>query len=239
MIGGFIITGNVSKKVIVRGIGPSLAQFGIAGALADPILELHKPNGSVVINDNWRSTQQAEIQASGIPPDENLESAIVAVLPPGAYTAILRGKNSSTGVGLVEVYDLDAAASSKLTNISTRGLIQTKENVMIGGIIIGPAGGASGPMLLRAIGPSLGDQSIQTPLQDPTLELHDGNGVVIAFNDNWKDSQQAAIQATGIPPPNDKGSAILITLSPGRYTAIVRGKNNTTGVGLVEVYKLP
>jgi uncharacterized delta-60 repeat protein len=238
MIGGFIITGNQAKRVIVRAIGPSLASAGLSGALADPMLELHKADGSVVTNDNWRSTQQAEILATGLVPKNNFESAIVATLPPGNYTAIVRGKNNTTGIAVIEAYDLDQVADAQLANISSRGFVQAGDNVMIGGIIVGPTGTSGGKMLIRAIGPSLSAAGIANPLRDPTLALHNGNGQSIALNDNWKSTQQAAIQATGIPPANDKESAIVASLPPGNYTAIVRGKNNTTGVALVEAYRI-
>ena len=148
----------------------------------------------------------------------------------------MRGKNNGTGVGLVEVYDLDQAANSQLANISTRGFVDTGDNVMIGGFIVG--GASSTTVLVRALGPSLVDDGVANPLLDPTLELHDFNGAQIAFDDNWKDSQQAEIEATTIPPTDDHEAAILSDLNPGAYTAIVRGKNNTTGVGLMEVYNL-
>ena len=187
-------------------------------------------------NDNWKTDQQAEIEATTISPTNDFESAIVATQPAGAaYTAILRGKNGSTGVGLVEAYDLDTAANSKLANISTRGFVDTLDNVLIGGFILG---GGSAKVIVRAIGPSLTGAGVVGALQDPTLELHDALGVSINSNDNWKDTQQSEITATGIPPSNDKESAIVQTLPPGSYTAIVRGKNDTTGVGLVEVYQL-
>jgi hypothetical protein len=236
LIGGFIITGTGPKRVILRGIGPSLSGQGLTGVLPDPTLELH---GAVSINnDNWRDTQEAEIQATGIPPSNDLESAIVASLEPGAYTAILAGKENTTGIGLVEVYDLDQPAGSKLANISTRGFVETGDNVMIGGFITGPANTGATRVLIRAIGPSLGSSGIQDSLQDPTLELHDGSGALIAMNDNWRDTQEAEIIATEIPPTDDRESAILQTLAPGNYTAIVRGKDNTTGVALVEAYNL-
>ena len=236
LIGGFIITGTGPKRVILRGIGPSLSGQGLTGVLPDPTLELH---GAVSINnDNWRDTQEAEIQATGIPPSNDLESAIVASLEPGAYTAILAGKENTTGIGLVEVYDLDQPAGSKLANISTRGFVETGDNVMIGGFITGPADTGGTTVLIRAIGPSLGAVGIQDSLQDPTLELHDGSGALIAMNDNWRDIQEAEIIATEIPPTDDRESAILQTLAPGNYTAIVRGKDNTTGVALVEAYNL-
>lgn len=235
LIGGFIINGTGTKRVIVRGIGPSLGALGVPGVLADPTLELH---GAVSINnDNWRDTQEAEIIATGLPPSNNLESAIVADLTPGPYTAILAGKDSATGVGLVEVYDLDQSAGSKLANISTRGFVDIADNVMIGGFIAGPMSGATN-VLLRGIGPSLVGVGIQDALQDPVMELHDGSGATIATNDNWRDTQQVEIEATGLAPTDDHESAILQTLAPGSYTAIVRGTNETTGVGLVEAYNL-
>ena len=235
LIGGFIITGTQPKKVIVRAIGPSLP---LAGKLADPVLELHGPAGfATLTNDNWRSDQQAEIIATGIPPTNDLESAIVATLPANGagYTAIVRGMNNGTGIGLVEAYDLDNAVASKLANISTRGLVQTGDNVLIAGTII--QGPTSQQVLVRAIGPSL---DVPGKLADPTLELHDGNGALIAANDNWRSDQEAAIIATGIPPTNDLESAIVETLpaSGASYTAIVRGVNGTTGVALVEIYAL-
>jgi len=236
LIGGFIVTGNVPKQVIVRAMGPSLANFGVPGALADPILELHMSDGSVVTNDNWRDTQEQEIIDSTVPPSNNLESAIVATLDPNPYTAIVRGKNNGTGVGLVEVYDLDQAANSQLANISTRGFVDIGDNVMIGGFIVG--GDNSTTVLVRAIGPSLGATGVDDPLQDPTLELHDADGVQVAFDDNWRDTQEQEIIDTTIPPTDDREAAILADLTPAAYTAIVRGKNNTTGVGLMEVYNL-
>jgi hypothetical protein len=242
LIGGFIVTGTVPKKVILRAIGPSLgtATPPVAGALADPVLELHEPDGTVVTNDNWRDAQEAEIIASTIPPTDNLESAIVATLVPGAYTAIVSGKNGGTGIGLVEAYDLDQTADSELANISTRGFVEAGDNVMIGGFIVGGDGGRNVSVIVRAIGPSLGDANPPVPsaLADPILELHDGNGATLASNDNWKDTQEAEIIASTVPPTNDKESAIVATLAPGAYTAVVSGKNNTTGVALVEAYNL-
>jgi WD40 repeat protein len=239
LIGGFIVTGIDPKKVIVRATGPSLGMHEISGALGDPTLELHKPDGTVVMNDNWKDTQEAEIVASTIPPADDLESAIVATLAPGAYTAIVRGKDNGTGVGLVEAYDLDQAAASQLANISARGFVETGNNVMIGGFILG-GGGENGngnaSVVVRALGPSL---EVSGALADPTLELHDGNGALIRSNDNWKETQQADIEAAQLAPADDRESAIEATLAPGAYTAIVRGALDTTGVGLVEVYRLP
>ncbi len=238
LIGGFIITGNASKRVIIRGIGPSLGAAGVSGALGDPTLELRGSSGIVSTNDDWQSTQAAEIQATGVAPSHSLESAIVATLAPGSYTAILRGFNNGTGVGLVEVYDLDSAGDSRLANISTRGLVGTGDNVMIGGIIIGPVGGTASNVLVRALGPSLAQANIANPLADPTLELRNSQGALLSSNDDWRTTQQAAIQATGIPPSNNLESAVVTSLPPGSYTAIMRGVNNGTGVGLIEVYRL-
>jgi hypothetical protein len=247
LIGGFIITGTDPKQVIIRGIGPSLAQF-FSGALADPTLELHQGNTLLTMNDNWKtrsdgSSQQAEVEATGIPPTNELESAIVQTLAPGAYTAILGGKGDATGIGVVEAYDLNQAANSKLANIATRGFVDTGDNVMIGGVIVGPSGGASTNVVVRAIGPSLSNFGIAGALQDPTLELVNGSGTTVASNDNWKtrpdgSSQQAEIEATGLQPSDDRESALVQTVTPGNYTAIVRGKSNTTGVGVVEAYDL-
>ncbi len=242
LIGGFITTGNAPKKVLLRAIGPSLTDLGLTNVLADPVLELHEPDGTVVTNDNWKDTQETEIEATTIAPTNDLESAILVTLDPvdpaisgsGVYTAIVKGNNDGTGVALVEVYDLDQGADSQLANISTRGFVQGGDDVMIGGVIIGK----TSDVLLRAIGPELTQLGVSNALQDTTLELHDHNGVLITSNDDWKESQQAEIEATGIPPQDDRESAILMTLQPSSYTAIVRGKNDTTGVALVEAYQL-
>jgi probable HAF family extracellular repeat protein len=249
LIGGFIITGTEAKKVIIRGIGPSLANSGLQGVMADPTLELHQGSATIARNDNWKtrpdgSSQQAEIEATTIPPSNDLESAIVMTLNPGNYTAILADKNNGPGLGVVEVYDLAQQSNSKLANISTRGFVDTGDNVMIGGFIAGggSVGGYAGE-LVRAIGPSLTGAGVAGALQDTTLELYDGNGVLITSNDNWKlrpdgSSQEADIRATTIPPTDDRESAVVATLAPGNYTAIVRGVNNTTGIAVVEAYAL-
>jgi hypothetical protein len=238
MIGGFIITGTAPKKVIVRAIGPSL-QGVLAGALSDPVLELRHDNGSLIFqNDNWRddATQAAELEAHKIAPTHNLEAAMVATLAPGNYTASVRGKNGATGVGLVEVYDLDQAGGSKLANISTRGIVQSADEVLIGGFILG-GGDATARVLVRAIGPSLAS-FVSGALPDPVLELRDHNGALLRRNDNWKDEQQTQIEATKIPPSSNQESAIVADLPPGLYTAIVAG-NGSSGVGLIEIYNLP
>jgi hypothetical protein len=248
LIAGFIITGTDPKRVIIRGIGPSLG--GVPGALPDPTLELHQANTTLVVNDNWKmrqdgSSQQTEIEATGIPPTNDLESAIAVTLAPGSYTAILSGNNGASGIGVVEVYDLDQAAASELSNISSRGFVDVNNDVMIGGLIVGGANAdGRATVLVRAVGPSLSGSGVQGALPDPVLELHDSNGTTLATNDNWKindqtqQSQESAIRATTIVPSDDLEAALVTTLSPGSYTAVVRGKNNTTGVGLVEVYNL-
>jgi PKD repeat protein len=235
LIGGFIVTGTQPKKMIVRGIGPSLS---VDGKLADPTLELHDGSGAMIeSNDNWGdAANRQEIIDSKIPPTNELESAILRTVLPGAYTAILRGANNTTGVGVVEVYDLDLTVDSKLANISSRGLVKTGDNVMIAGFII--TGSATQKVIVRAIGPSL---SVPGKLEDPTLELHDQNGAVLDSNDNWIDSpnKQAIIDST-VAPTNDLESAIIATLpsSGAQYTAIVRGVNTTTGVAVVDVFAL-
>jgi hypothetical protein len=246
LIGGFIVTGTDAKKVMIRALGPTLP---VSRALADPVLELHNKSGAIATNDNWKindatgRSQESIIRATTIPPSSDLESAIIATLPANNsnYTAIVRGKSGGTGVGQVEVYDLGQAANSQLANISTRGFVDTGDNVMIGGLIAGPNTSGSSRVLVRAIGPSL---PVSGALQDPVLELHNANGSMIASNDNWKTnaqsghSQEADIRATAVAPTNDLESALLQTVAPGNYTAIVRGKNNKTGIGLVEVYNL-
>lgn len=245
LIGGFIVTGNADKKVLIRAIGPSLP---VSNALGDPMLELHDGNGGVIAtNDDWKTddntgqSQQTAIEATKVPPSSDLESALIATLPANnsAYTAIVRGKNEEQGVGLVEVYDLGSGVDWQLVNISTRGFIDTGDNVMIGGLITGPTDAPGTNVLVRAIGPSL---PVSDALADPVLELHDADGNVVATNDNWKvddtsgDSQEDQIRATGVPPSNDFESALVQAVSPGSYTAIVRGNGETTGIGLVEVY---
>lgn len=240
LIGGLIVSGTSPKNILIRGLGPSLADQNVPNLLADPTLELRDVAGALVTsNDNWRDTQEQAIIDTTIPPTNNLESAIVATLDPGNYTAILRGKNNATGNGLVEVYDLQPATDldTRLVNISTRGFVQTGDDVMIGGVII--QGAAEKHLLLRAIGPSLADAGVANPLLDPTLDLVDVNAMVVATNDNWRDTQEQAVIDSTIPPSDDRESAIDVHLMPGNYTAIVRGKSNATGNALVEVYELP
>jgi sugar lactone lactonase YvrE len=237
LIGGFIVAGPGQKSVVLRGMGPSLARAGIAGALADPTLELRNHAGGLLaMNDNWKDTQQAAITNSGLAPRNDLESAIVATLAPGAYTAIERGKNDATGVGLVELYDLAQTVPAKLGNISTRALVGTGSDVVIAGFILGNGNGAT--VLVRGLGPSLRQAGITNPLANPTLELRDRNGQLLSANDNWKSRQATAIQATDIAPTNDLESAIVATLPAGPYSAIMQGNHAGTGVGLIEVYAI-
>ena len=238
LIGGFIVAGAQPKKVIIRAIGPSLAQAGISGALADPVLELHDQTGALIAtNDNWRDAQETEIETSGIPPVNDLESAIVRTLAPGSYTAIVAGNNGATGTAVVEAYDLQEIASATLANISTRGAVNPESDVIIGGFIVFGTDGNT-RVLIRAIGPSLAGSGIANPMPDPTLELRDENGTLITENDNWRDGPQTEIEETSLAPSNDLESVIVTTLPSGPYTAIVRERNGQSGIGLFEVYNL-
>lgn len=243
LIGGFIIAGNAPKSVAVRGIGPSLAAFGISDALADPILELRAANGALLFqNDDWQDdpSQAAQFVAMGLALGDPRESGIIATLEPGAsYTAILAGNNGGTGIGLVEVYDTNQTANSQMANISTRGFVQTGNNVMIGGFILGGNSLNTG-VVVRGIGPSLGQFGLSPVLIDPTLELYDGNGALLISNDDWQeDSVQAAQLSTrGLAPADAKESGIFASLPPGAFTAILAGKNGGTGIGLVEIYNV-
>jgi hypothetical protein len=236
-IGGFIITGSIPKHVLIRGIGPSLTGFGVLNVLADPVLELHGPGAfATITNDNWRQTQEAEIQATGIPPTNDFESAIVATLAPGAYTAIVRGNGNTSGVALVEVYDLNQSADSKLANLSTRAFVGTDNNIVIAGFLLGSSG--DDRVVVRGIGPSLTAAGVPNALPDPTLELRDGNGALLSANNDWQDNpaQAAELTAAGLAPTNNLESAMVATLPPGLYTALLSGANNGTGIGVVEVY---
>jgi hypothetical protein len=234
MIGGFIVTGNESKRVIIRGIGPSMTGAGVLGVISDPILRLFGSSGSpLAVNDNWQDTQQAEIEATGVAPQDTREAAIVATLAPGGYTATLADANGNQGVGLVEVYDLNTAVGARLANISTRGSVQIADNVMIGGFSLGGTSINPAKVVVRAIGPSLAANGITN-----TLQLFDNNGQSVAFNDNWQDdpAQAAQLQALGFAPQNAQESALVTMLPPGLYTAVVAGQGGGTGIGLIEVY---
>ncbi len=246
LIAGFIISGNASKHVLIRAIGPSLSEHHIANPLADPTLELHDETHLLATSDDWGdSTDRQEIMDTDLPPESSKEATIVATLPapPPAkgyalYTAIMRGLGGN-GVGLVEIYDLDTAPSARLANISSRGFVQTGEDVMIGGFII--SGASPAKVLVRGLGPSLSEQHIANPLADPTLELRNAQGVKIEENNDWQTAANVPdIEATELQPTDPHESAILTTQMPGAYTAILSGAGSTpTGVGVVEVYHLP
>jgi Big-like domain-containing protein len=238
-IGGFIITGVTPKHVLIRAIGPSLTQSGVTDVLADPVLELyHSGPRPFASNNNWRETQEETIKATGIPPVNDLESAIDTTLTPGNYTALVRGNNGGTGVALVEVYDLNQPAG-KLANISTRAFVQTGANVTIAGFILGNQNGAD-RIVIRGIGPSLASSGVSNPLPNPTLELRDGDGVLLAANNDWQDDpvQAAKLVAAGLAPSHNLEAGIAVTLPPGHYTVLLADENNGTGIGLVEVYDL-
>jgi hypothetical protein len=239
LIGGFTISGNgPSKNIILRVLGPTLTQLGVAGALGNPVLDLHDATGALIrTNDNWATDPNAQsvINNSKAPPNA-LESAMFVPLVPGSYTAVVRGAGGGTGVGLVEAYDVDGAASTQLSNISTRGFVQTGTGVMIAGLIVGGSGGKT--MIIRALGPTLAQLGVTNILADPVLDVHDANGARVMANDNWKNTQPFYIEASGYAPPNDLEAAVIVTLMPGNYTAIVSGVNNTTGNALVDVYSL-
>ena len=240
LIGGFMINGTTPKKLILRAIGPSLSASGVPNTLPDPFLRLHNPTGAVIAsNDDWQQgTQAAEIQATGVAPSHSLEAAMIITLAPGSYTAVVSGYGGQQGIGLVEAYELDSTAT-RLVNISTRGRVGTGDEPMIGGLIV--QGGTAKRVIVRALGPSMtgGPSPVAGVLADPDLELYDGGGNLLAANDDWSNSVQSGeIVATTVPPTNALESAIVATLGPGNYTAVVRGVNNTTGVGLVEVFDL-
>jgi hypothetical protein len=244
LFAGFINTGTAPKKVILRGMGPSLQQSGVTGFLPDPLLELHGSDGSLITSNNdWKENTaqaQSDITNNQLAPPSDLESAIVSTLQPGSYTAILKGQGNATGVGLVEVYDVDRASASRLANISGRASVQTGNNLLFAGFVVGNNIGAA-KVVVRGIGPSLSQAGVTTPLRDPTLELRDSNAALIIANDNWQENatQSAQISATGLAPSDPLESAIATSLLPGSYTAIVAGKNGGTGIGVVEVYNLP
>ena len=239
-IGGFIITGSAPVHVLIRAIAPTIAIPELE-VLADPVLELHGPGGFVtIINDNWRDdpVQEAAIIATGIPPDHDLDSAIDTTLNPGAYTAVVRGKNNTSGVALVEVYDLSQAVPAKMANISTRAFVGTANNIVIAGFILGNHSGDD-RVVVRGLGPSLARPGLPNVLGDPTLELRNSNGTLLVSDNDWQDNaaQAAEITAAGLAPSSNLEAAIAATLPPGLYTALLSGLNNGTGVGLIEVLR--
>ena len=240
-IAGFIILGTDQKQVLIRGLGPTLTNFNLTGVLADPRLGLYDGSGTLISSNNdWKNADQAAIQATGLAPSFDVESAILITLQPGNYTAILSGNNGTTGLGLVEIYDLDTAPTSELFNVSTRGFVGSGDSVVIAGFIASGDNGSYTQVLVRGLGPTLAlpQFGVLGTLADPVVTLVDANGNVVQSNNDWKDTQQAAINATGFAPPNDLEAAILAPVAAGNYTAILSGNGGGTGIGLVEVYKL-
>jgi hypothetical protein len=243
LFGGFIITGNAPKPVVLRGLGPSLAAAGLPAAslLNDPVLELHGGNGDLITsNDNWKeSPQKSQIEGTLFQPSDDREAVIFATLTPGAYTVVLKGSGETTGIGLMEIYDNDQAVDSAMANISTRGFVETGNDVLIGGFILGGST-SSTHVAVRALGPSLASFGLTNLLSDPTLELHDANGAMLITNDDWQSDSTSAAQldANGLGLPNPKESGIFTSLPAGQFTAIVAGKNGMTGIAVVEIYNL-
>jgi len=230
----------MSQKVVLRGLGPSLTRFNLTGLLQDPVIELRQADGSLLLaNDNWKDTQRAQIEGSIYQPTDDRESVIVANLQPAAYTVTLSGKNQTAGIGTVEVYDNDAEADAELANISTRAFVQTGDNIVIGGFMLG-FGSGNVQVAVRALGPSLTQFGLSNVLADPTLELRDSNGATLASNDDWQSDAVSAAQLTahGLALPNSKESGIFTSLPPGAFTALLAGKNGGIGIGVVEIYNL-
>ena len=239
MIGGLIVTGAQPKKVLIRAIGPSLAAAGISAPLSDPVLELHLADGSIITNDDWKTSQQSAIEATSLAPTNDKESAIVATLPPGAHTAIVQGTNQNTGTALIEAYDLEALTAPMLANISTRGFVGTGNDALIGGFILGGTAG-SPQIVIRGLGPSLMGAGVVDALADPTITIVNQNGATLASNDNWQDDAAgaAAISSAGLAPTAGAESAVVLQLPPASYTAILASKTGTPGIGLIEIYNL-
>ena len=234
-IGGFIVGGADAKKVVLRGLGPSLAQSGIADPLSDPRLKLFDSAGNLLaVNEGWTS-QHDELVATGLAPVHERDSAMVVTLTPGAYTVVLESSSQSPGTGLFELYDL-APLNSEAKNLSTRGRAGPGDHSMVAGFVIG--GDQASKVIVRAIGPSLAANGVSDPLLDPVLEVHAADGSLIFSNDNWRSSEEELIVASGLSPSHDKEAAIIATLNPGSYTAILRGTGNTVGNALVEVFRL-
>lgn len=236
MIGGFIIAGDSPKDVILRGIGPSLTAMGVPGAMNDPAIWLYDSTGAVIgTNDNWQTDQRELIEDTGLATADDREAALISTLDPGAYTVVVKDETGTPGVALFDAFDLDPS-SSQLVNLSTRGRVEIDDRAMIGGFILG--GDQPTEVILRAIGPSLGQAGIADTLIDPNLELYDGQGSMLLRNDNWRSDQEDEIQASQLAPTDDRESAIIVTLNPGAYTGIIRGADNSTGIALFEIYKL-
>jgi hypothetical protein len=235
MIGGFIVDGVIEKKLALRALGPSLGSAGVIGAMKDPVLQVLDSKGTVVAqNDNWNVTGE-QVSSYGLAPGDSREAALVVSLLPGAYSAIVSGQDNSSGIALFELYDLSASIG-RAANISTRSQVGTGDQVMIGGFIIG--GMTANKVIVRAIGPSLSAQGVVNALKNPSLDLYDVNGTLINSNDSWRSNQEAEIIASTLAPTDDHEAAIIATLVPGAYSAIVSGVNGSTGVALIEVYAL-
>ena len=243
MIGGFIVRGVTPKAVVLRGLGPSLSRFGIptANLLQDPVIELHGAGGLIASNDNWKdSPQRAQIEASGFKPTDDREAVILATLPPAAYTVVLSGAGGTAGIGLIEIYDNNQASDSDLANLSTRGFVQTGDNVMIGGFTVGGTGNGTN-IVVRALGPSLSAFGLTNLLADPTIELHNANGTIMISNDDWQSDPISAAQlmANHLAPTDPKEAAIFTAIAqPGQFTAIVAGKNGNVGIAIIEIYNV-
>jgi hypothetical protein len=240
LIAGFVIRGTAPKKLVIRGIGPSLKAAAITDPLQHAIVELHDSAGAVIAaNDGWKASQQQEIEASGLAPADDREAAIIKILNPGAYTAVLRGSADATGTGLVEVYDVDAGSTSVLVNVSTRGFVGSDNSPMIGGVIIADEGTPMNRIVARALGPSLKQAGLEKPLDDPTLEVRDRGARLIASNDDCDEAEHGDVLAENSLMPNDGAeAAVACVVAPGAYTAIVRSANGGSGTALVEFYHL-
>ena len=237
LINGFVIAGAGQKKLLIRALSLSML---IQQGWDDPFLEVHDINGrTIATNDNWRMGDEQAILDSGLAPTNDKDAAVIVTLNAGAYTVVTRDGSGDRGLGLVEIYDLGEARDTlRLTISSARGSILTGEGVLIGGIIL-EAGDRRTKIIARGLGPSLAAAGVPYTLSDPTLQLFDGNGTVITSNDDWKETQQQQLEAVGVAPSNDRESAMITPLVPGRYTAILSGKNQGMGVGLIELYSLP
>jgi len=239
LIGGFIVTGTGLKTMVLRALGPSLTSYGISDPLSDPVLSVYDSSGSLVgYNDNWQSDLNHSVtEAYGLAPANPLESALVRTLNPGAYTVVVSGMNATSGIGLVEVYDITPLNTTTFTNMSTRGSAGTGDNVLISGFIIGDVDSAT--VVVRALGPTLASYGVSGVLSDPTLTIVDSTGSVIASNDNWQENINFVdVQKNGLAPPNASESALVLQLPAGAYTAIVSGADGGTGVALAEVYTI-